>query len=129
MTASLNTSSTIIVLEVLMKTKHVSTPLEMNDKEINIVKYITHNEKASQIIDALLTVENLYFNQISEKIGGSRSLIAEVLYKLEKLGALTGGWEIKELKIKDAPKSRAVKNYQINENYSELLHGYQKLFV
>jgi hypothetical protein len=97
---------------------------ELSEKQIPILRYIIHNQKAREIIDVLLTDETLYFNELYEKIRGNRANIAEILYKLEKNGVLEGKYEIKTVTGNKTP--RAVRSYRITDQYRPILkrHAY-----
>lgn len=104
-------------------------PQKLKEEEIDILRYVLKNSKASQVASTLLSDGKLYFNELHEKIGGNRTTLAIVLSELEEMSVVTGKWEVKLIKAEGGPKSRAVRSYELTNTYRDLITGYQRLIL
>ncbi len=91
---------------------------QYNEKEVLMLVKIARIPKADEILRTLRGGKQLYFNQICEQVKGSKTTIVNALRLLASMGILKDEWTVQTLgQVKTNPR-RAVRKYQIAEEYS-----------
>ena len=102
-------------------------PKNLEASQMRILAYVLKNEKASKIIAVLCDKKGSYFNEIHEKVGGSKTATQEIFRGLERLKIVSSGWEIRHFTTNGKKTTRAVKSFKLTEEKETLLEEYLPL--
>ncbi len=102
-------------------------PKNLKPTQMKILAYVLKNKKAAKIIAVLCDKKGSYFNEIQEKVGGSKTSTQEIFRGLERLKIISSEWEIRHIETNGKKTTRAVKSFTLTEEKETLLEEYLPL--
>lgn len=102
-------------------------PKNLGTSEMKVLAYVLKNNKAAKIISVLCDKKGLYFNEIQEKVAGSKTSTQEILRSLERLKIVSSEWKILHIDNGGKKMTRAVKEFTLTEDKETLLEEYLPL--
>lgn len=103
------------------------SPHKLRTPQMNTLVYVLRNEKASKIITSLCDKKGSYFNEIHQKVSGSKTSTQEILRGLERLKIVRSEWQVKHFDKAGKKMTRAVKSFKLTEDKEKLIEHYLPL--
>ena len=102
-------------------------PKNLDLSEMKVLAYVLKNGKAAKIISILCDKKGSYFNEIQEKITGSKTSTQEILRSLERLKIVSSEWQVRHIDNGGKKVTRAVKMFTLTKDKETLLEEYLPL--
>lgn len=107
-------------------TEHV--PGRLKESDLSVIIRVLGSKKASKVVAALCDNEKSDFDQIQDRVGGSKTSTLETLEMLEGLNIAKSEWELIDVGSKGQPKRRAVKAFGLSGAKEGLVRFYEPFF-